>query len=236
MESAVPFHSGLARAQRIRSGARATSRRIAAWRWQHGNQRQARAGLPARRYRSSHLHWAPAVEQVEHVPLAESTCSSTTPASLRPTGGVLNETAAIWDGNTVETHLERQLSCCLRGWSPESMVKRESGGKISQRPEHVLDLRIPGLVPSYGGAAKERHRAAHEVSGHRVGQSWHQGQRDRARAGLKSGHDGCRAQRSRRWADAIRGAHSLRGVRGNRKNSLVAAVFLASRGADFIAG
>ena len=64
------------------------------------------------------------------------------------TGGVLNETADIWD-NTIETHLN---ACFLLSQLvAKSMVKRKSGGKIINLAS-MYSIFGSGLVPSYSAA------------------------------------------------------------------------------------
>src|SRR3984885_12547768 len=64
------------------------------------------------------------------------------------TGGVLNETADIWD-KTIETHLN--ASFLLSQLVAKSMVKRKSGGKIINLAS-MYSIFGSGLVPSYSAA------------------------------------------------------------------------------------
>jgi 2-deoxy-D-gluconate 3-dehydrogenase len=64
------------------------------------------------------------------------------------TGGVLNETAEIWD-KTIETHLN--ASFLLSQLVARSMVKRKSGGKIINLAS-MYSIFGSGLVPSYSAA------------------------------------------------------------------------------------
>jgi len=64
------------------------------------------------------------------------------------TGGVLNETADIWD-KTLETHLN--ASFLLSQLVARSMVKRKSGGKIINLAS-MYSIFGSGLVPSYSAA------------------------------------------------------------------------------------
>src|SRR5688572_1569212 len=107
----------------------------------------------------------PAVEQVEHV-LGGIDILVNNAGVVALTGGVLNETADIWD-NTIETHLN--ASFLLSQLVAKSMVKRKSGGKIINLGS-MYSIFGSGLVPSYS-AAKGRYRATHEVFGYRVGKS-----------------------------------------------------------------
>src|ERR1700681_2085874 len=64
------------------------------------------------------------------------------------TGGVLNETADVWD-KTIETHLN--ASFLLSQLVAKSMVKRKSGGKIINLAS-MYSIFGSGLVPSYSAA------------------------------------------------------------------------------------
>src|SRR5580704_14257029 len=64
------------------------------------------------------------------------------------TGGVLNETADIWD-KTIETHLN--ASFLLSQLVAKSMVGRKSGGKIINLAS-MYSIFGSGLVPSYSAA------------------------------------------------------------------------------------
>ena len=130
---------------------------------------------------------APAVEQVEQT-LGGIDVLVNNAGVVALTGGVLNETADIWD-NTIETHLN--ASFLLSQLVAKSMVKRRSGGKIINLGS-MYSIFGSGLVPSYsaakGAIVQLTKSLAIELASHRD-----PGQRDCARLD-RNRHDGGRAQ------------------------------------------
>lgn len=143
------------------------------------------------------------------------------------TGGVLNETADIWD-NTIETHLN---ACFLLSQLvAKSMVKRKSGGKIINLAS-MYSIFGSGLVPSYsaakGGIVQLTKSLAIELAPHNIqvnaiAPGWIETDMTTAVRNSPMNDEILARTPAKRWgkADEIIGA----------------TVFLASRGADFITG
>ena len=143
------------------------------------------------------------------------------------TGGVLNETAAIWD-NTIETHLN--ASFLLSQLVAKSMVKRKSGGKIINLGS-MYSIFGSGLVPSYSaakGAIVQLTKslaiklASHNIQVNAIAPGWIE-------------TDMTDAVRKSPMNDVIV-ARTPAGRWGKPEEVIGAAIFLASRGADFITG
>jgi len=142
-------------------------------------------------------------------------------------GGVLNETADIWD-NTVETHLN---ACFLLSQLvAKSMVNRKSGGKIINLAS-MYSLFGSGLVPSYSAAkgavvqltkSMAIELACHNIQVNAIAPGWIE-------------TDMTAPVRNSPMNDAIL-ARTPANRWGQPDEIIGAAVFLASRGADFITG
>ena len=143
------------------------------------------------------------------------------------TGGVLNETADIWD-NTIETHLN--ASFLLSQLVAKSMVKRKSGGKIINLAS-MYSIFGSGLVPSYsaakGGIVQLTKSLAIELAPHNIqvnaiAPGWIETDMTTAVRNSPMNDEILARTPAKRWgkADEIIGA----------------TVFLSSRGADFITG
>ena len=100
------------------------------------------------------------------------------------TGGVLNETADIWD-RTIETHLN--ASFLLSQLVAKSMVKRKSGGKIINLASMYSILVLGSCPPT---APPRELSCSSPVSRDRTGATQHPGQCHRARLD-RNRHDGC---------------------------------------------
>ena len=143
------------------------------------------------------------------------------------TGGVLNETADIWD-NTIETHLN---ACFLLSqWAAKSMVKRKRGGKIINLAS-MYSIFGSGLVPSYSAAkgaivqltkSMAIELAPHNIQVNAIAPGWVE-------------TDMTAAVRASPMNDAIL-ARTPAGRWGRAEEMIGAAVFLASHAADFITG
>jgi 2-dehydro-3-deoxy-D-gluconate 5-dehydrogenase len=143
------------------------------------------------------------------------------------TGGILNETADIWD-NTIESHLN---SCFLLSqWVAKSMVKRKSGGKIINLAS-MYSIFGSGLVPSYsaakGGVVQLTKSMAIELAAYNI--------QVNALAPGWIETDMTAALRESPMNDAIL-ARTPAKRWGQSEELIGAAVFLASRGADFVTG
>ncbi len=169
---------------------------------------------------------APAVEQVEQT-LGGIDVLVNNAGVVALTGGVLNETADIWD-NTIETHLN--ASFLLSQLVARSMVKRRSGGKIINLAS-MYSIFGSGLVPSYsaakGAIVQLTKSLAIELASHRI--------QVNAIAPGWIETDMTEAVRNSPMNDAIL-ARTPAGRWGQAEELVGAAVFLASRGADFITG
>jgi 2-deoxy-D-gluconate 3-dehydrogenase len=142
-------------------------------------------------------------------------------------GGVLNESADIWD-KTVETHLD---ACFLLSQLvARSMVKRKSGGKIINLAS-MYSLFGSGLVPSYSAAkgavvqltkSMAIELACHNIQVNAIAPGWIETEMT-APVRNSPMNDAILARTpANRW--------------GQPDEVIGAAVFLASRGADFITG
>jgi 2-deoxy-D-gluconate 3-dehydrogenase len=169
---------------------------------------------------------APAVAQVERA-LGGIDILVNNAGVVALTGGVLNETAAIWD-NTVETHLN--ASFLLSQLVAKSMVNRMSGGKIINLAS-MYSIFGSGLVPSYSAAkgaivqltkSMAIELASYNIQVNAIAPGWIE-------------TDMTDAVRSSPMNDAIL-ARTPAKRWGKSEDVIGAAVFLASHGADFITG
>jgi 2-deoxy-D-gluconate 3-dehydrogenase len=144
-----------------------------------------------------------------------------------PSGGVLNESAEVWD-DTVETHLN---ACFLLSQLvARSMVNRRSGGKIINLAS-MYSIFGSAIVPSYSaskGAVVQLTKsmaielAPHGIQVNAIAPGWIH-------------TDMTAAIRGTPMNDAIL-ARTPAGRWGTPDEIIGAAVFLASRGAGFITG
>jgi 2-dehydro-3-deoxy-D-gluconate 5-dehydrogenase len=143
------------------------------------------------------------------------------------TGGVLNETADVWD-KTTETHLN--ASFLLSQLVAKSMVKRKSGGKIINLAS-MYSMFGSGLVPSYSAAkgaivqltkSLAIELAPHNIRVNAIAPGWIETDMTTAVRSSPINDEIIARTPAKRWgrADEIIGA----------------TVFLASRVADFITG
>ena len=143
------------------------------------------------------------------------------------TGGVLYETADVWD-KTIETHLNAAF--LLSQWVAKSMVKRKSGGKIINLAS-MYSIFGSGLVPSYSAAkgaivqltkSLAIELAPHNIQVNAIAPGWIETDMTAAVRSSPMNDEIIARTPAKRWgkADEIIGA----------------TVFLASRGADFITG
>jgi 2-deoxy-D-gluconate 3-dehydrogenase len=143
------------------------------------------------------------------------------------TGGVLNETADIWD-KTIETHLNAAF--LLSQIVAKSMVRRKSGGKIINLAS-MYSIFGSGLVPSYsaakGGIVQLTKSLAIELAPHNIqvnaiAPGWIETDMTAAVRSSPMNDEIIARTPAKRWgkADEIVGA----------------TVFLASRAADFVTG
>jgi 2-deoxy-D-gluconate 3-dehydrogenase len=143
------------------------------------------------------------------------------------TGGVLNETADIWD-HTIETHLN---ACFLLSQLvAKSMVKRKSGGKIINLAS-MYSIFGSGLVPSYSAAkgaivqltkSLAIELASHNIQVNAIAPGWIETDMTAAVRNSPMNDEILARTPAKRW--------------GKSDEIIGAAVFLASRGADFITG
>jgi 2-deoxy-D-gluconate 3-dehydrogenase len=143
------------------------------------------------------------------------------------TGGVLKESAAIWD-NTIETHLNATF--LLSQLVAKSMVERKRGGKIINIGS-MYSIFGSGLVPSYSAAkgaivqltkSLAIELAPHNIQVNTIAPGWIE-------------TDMTDAVRKSPMNEAIL-ARTPAGRWGKSEEMIGAAVFLASRGADFVTG
>ena len=143
------------------------------------------------------------------------------------TGGVLNETADVWD-KTIETHLN--ASFLLSQLVAKSMVMRKSGGKIINLAS-MYSIFGSGLVPSYSAAkgaivqltkSLAIELAPHNIQVNAIAPGWIETDMTAAVRSSPMNDEIIARTPAKRWgkADEIIGA----------------TVFLSSRGADFITG
>jgi 2-dehydro-3-deoxy-D-gluconate 5-dehydrogenase len=169
---------------------------------------------------------APAVEQVERA-LGGIDILVNNAGIAVLTGGVLNETVDIWD-NTIETHLN---ACFLLSQLvAKSMVNRKSGGKIINLAS-MYSIFGSGVVPSYSAAkgaivqltkSMAIELACHNIQVNAIAPGWIE-------------TDMTAPVRDSPMNDAIL-ARTPANRWGKTDEIIGAAVFLASRGADFITG
>ncbi len=142
-------------------------------------------------------------------------------------GGVLNETADVWD-NTIETHLN--ASFLLSRLAAKSMIDRKSGGKIINLAS-MYSIFGSGLVPSYSAAkgaivqltkSMAIELAPYNIQVNAIAPGW-----------IETDMTG--PVRASPMNDAIL-ARTPANRWGQPDEVIGAAVFLASRGADFITG
>jgi len=143
------------------------------------------------------------------------------------TGGVLNETADIWD-KTIETHLNAAF--LLSQIVAKSMVMRNSGGKIINLAS-MYSIFGSGLVPSYSAAkgaivqltkSLAIELAPHNIQVNAIAPGWIETDMTAAVRSSPMNDEVIARTPAKRWgkADEIVGA----------------TVFLASRAADFVTG
>jgi 2-deoxy-D-gluconate 3-dehydrogenase len=144
-----------------------------------------------------------------------------------PTGGVLNESADIWD-KTIETHLNATF--LLSQLVARSMVKRKSGGKIINLAS-MYSIFGSDRVPSYSAAkgaivqltkSLAIELAPHNIQVNAIAPGWIETDMTAGIRGSPMNDEIMARTPAKRWgkADEIVGA----------------TVFLSSRGADFITG
>ncbi len=142
-------------------------------------------------------------------------------------GGVLNETADVWD-KTIATHLN--ASFLLSQLVAKSMVKRKSGGKIINLAS-MYSIFGSGLVPSYsaakGGIVQLTKSLAIELAPYNI--------QVNAIAPGWIETDMTAAVRNSPMSDGIIARTPAKRF-GKSEELIGATVFLASRGADFITG
>jgi 2-dehydro-3-deoxy-D-gluconate 5-dehydrogenase len=143
------------------------------------------------------------------------------------TGGVLNETAEIWD-KTIETNLNS--SFLLSQLVAKSMVKRKSGGKIINLAS-MYSIFGSGLVPSYSaskGAIVQLTKslavelAPHNIQVNAIAPGWIETDMTAAVRSSPMNDEIIARTPAKRW--------------GKADELIGATVFLSSRGADFITG
>jgi 2-dehydro-3-deoxy-D-gluconate 5-dehydrogenase len=169
---------------------------------------------------------APAVAQVERT-LGGIDILVNNAGIAALTGGVLHETADIWD-NTIETHLN---ACFLLSQLvARSMVKRKSGGKIINLAS-MYSIFGSGLVPSYSAAkgaivqltkSLAIELAAHNIQVNAIAPGWIETDMTAAVRASPMNDEILARTPAKRW--------------GKSEELIGATVFLASRGADFITG
>jgi len=169
---------------------------------------------------------APAIEQVER-DLGGIDILVNNAGIANLTGGILNESADIWD-NTIETHLNATF--LLSQLVARSMVRRGSGGKIINLAS-MYSIFGSGIVPSYSAAkggivqltkSMAIELAAHNIQVNAIAPGWIE-------------TDMTAPVRASPMYDAIL-ARTPAGRFGQSDELIGAAVFLASLGADFITG
>jgi len=143
------------------------------------------------------------------------------------TGGVLNETADIWD-KTIETHLNAAF--LLSQIVARSMVKRKSGGKIINLAS-MYSIFGSGLVPSYSAAkgaivqltkSLAIELASHNIQVNAIAPGWIETDMTAAVRSSPMNDEIIARTPAKRW--------------GKSDEIIGATVFLASRGSDFITG
>jgi len=143
------------------------------------------------------------------------------------TGGVLNETADVWD-KTIETHLNATF--LLSQIVARSMVRRKSGGKIINLAS-MYSIFGSGLVPSYSAAkgaivqltkSLAIELAPHNIQVNAIAPGWIETDMTAAVRSSPMNDEIIARTPARRW--------------GKSDEIIGATVFLASRAADFITG
>jgi 2-dehydro-3-deoxy-D-gluconate 5-dehydrogenase len=169
---------------------------------------------------------APAVNEIERALGGIDILINNAGVATR-SGGVLNETADIWD-TTIETHLNATF--LLSQLAARSMVKRKSGGKIINLAS-MYSIFGSGLVPSYSAAkgaivqltkSLAIELAPHNIQVNAIAPGWIETDMTAAIRSSPMNDEILARTPAKRWgkADEIIGA----------------TVFLSSRGADFITG
>jgi 2-dehydro-3-deoxy-D-gluconate 5-dehydrogenase len=169
---------------------------------------------------------APAVKEVERV-LGGIDILVNNAGIATLSGGILNESAEVWD-KTIETHLNATF--LLSQLAARSMVARKSGGKIINLAS-MYSIFGSGLVPSYssakGALVQLTKSMAIELAGHNIqvnaiAPGWFETDMTEAVRNSPMNAEIMARTPAKRW--------------GNADELIGAAVFLASRGADFITG
>ena len=169
---------------------------------------------------------APAVADVERVLGGIDILVNNAGIAAR-SGGVLNETADIWD-KTIETHLN--ASFLLSQLVAKSMVKRKSGGKIINLAS-MYSIFGSGLVPSYSAAkgaivqltkSLAIELAPYDIQVNAIAPGWIETDMTAAVRNSPMNDEIIARTPARRW--------------GKSDELIGATIFLASRGADFITG
>jgi 2-deoxy-D-gluconate 3-dehydrogenase len=143
------------------------------------------------------------------------------------TGGVLHETADVWD-RTIETHLNATF--LLSQLVARSMVRRNSGGKIINLAS-MYSIFGSGRVPSYSAAkgaivqltkSLAIELAPYNIQVNAIAPGWIETDMTRAIRGSPMNDEIIARTPAKRW--------------GKIDEIIGASVFLSSRGADFITG
>ena len=142
-------------------------------------------------------------------------------------GGVMNETAAIWD-KTIETHLS--ASFFLSKIVAKSMIGRNSGGKIINLAS-MYSIFGSGRVPSYGAAKAALVQltkslaielAQYNIQVNAIAPGWIETELTSAVRNSPMNEEIIARTPAKRW--------------GKAEEIVGATIFLASRGADFVTG
>jgi 2-deoxy-D-gluconate 3-dehydrogenase len=169
---------------------------------------------------------APAVAEVERT-LGGVDILINNAGSVALTGGVLNETADIWD-KTIETHLNAAF--LMSQIVAKSMVERKSGGKIINLAS-MYSIFGSGLVPSYSSAkgaivqltkSLAIELASHNIQVNAIAPGWIETDMTAAVRSSPMNDEIIARTPAKRW--------------GQSDEIIGATVFLASRGSDFITG
>jgi 2-deoxy-D-gluconate 3-dehydrogenase len=169
---------------------------------------------------------AAAVDEVERTLGAIDILVNNAGIAVR-TGGVLNETADIWD-KTLETHLN--ASFLLSQLVAKSMVRRKSGGKIINLAS-MYSIFGSGLVPSYSAAkgaivqltkSLAIELAPYDIQVNAIAPGWIITDMTAPVRGSPMNDEIIARTPAKRFGDA--------------EELIGATVFLASRGADFVTG
>jgi 2-deoxy-D-gluconate 3-dehydrogenase len=169
---------------------------------------------------------APAVAEVERVLGGIDILVNNAGIAAR-SGGVLKETADVWD-KTIETHLN--ASFLLSQLIARSMVKRKSGGKIINLAS-MYSIFGSGIVPSYSAAkgaivqftkSLAIELAPHNIQVNAIAPGWIETDMTAAIRSSPMNDEIIARTPAKRW--------------GKTDEMIGATVFLASRAADFITG